>query len=35
VDLVVVVGSTVAAFLVTAVLFDPEQRFTGTRRSRT
>jgi ABC-2 type transport system permease protein len=34
VDLVVVVGTTVAAFVVTALLFDPEQRFTGTPRMR-
>src|SRR5918994_6178472 len=34
VDVVVVVGTTVAAFLVTAVLFDPEQRFTGAPRMR-
>jgi ABC-2 type transport system permease protein len=29
-----VLGTTAAAFLLTALLFDPEQRFTGTRRSR-
>lgn len=29
VDLVVVLGATVAAFVVTALLFDPEQRFVG------
>ncbi len=28
-DLVVVVGATVVAFVVTALLFDPEQRFIG------
>jgi hypothetical protein len=34
VDLVVVVGVTVAAFVVTALLFDPEQRFIGRGRGR-
>lgn len=32
VDLAVVIGTTVAAFVVTAVLFDPEQRFIGRGR---
>jgi ABC-2 type transport system permease protein len=29
-----VLGATVLAFVLTALLFDPEQRFTGTRRKR-
>jgi ABC-2 type transport system permease protein len=35
VDLVVVLGATVAAFVVTALLFDPEQRFVGRGRRGT
>jgi hypothetical protein len=34
VDLVVVLCTTAAAFLVTALLFDPEQRFIGRGRGR-
>jgi ABC-2 type transport system permease protein len=33
VDLAVVIGTAVAAFVVTAVLFDPEQRFVGRARA--
>jgi hypothetical protein len=32
VDLAVVLGATVVAFVVTALLFDPEQRFIGRGR---
>jgi hypothetical protein len=32
-DLAVVVGTTVVAFVATALLFDPEQRLIGRRRA--
>jgi ABC-2 type transport system permease protein len=34
VDAAAVVGATLAAFLITTLLFDPEQRFLASRRSR-
>jgi hypothetical protein len=33
-DAAVVLGTTVVSFVVTALLFDPEQRFLASRRGR-